>query len=156
GNWEDEMKTKWASLCVAGALATFVGGSTACDPVVVVNYTQLGACQGSADGLQGVGPNLALVFFRIDGVANSTSASFRFDPFHLEVPTQVANNPPPDGKINELLTGQWSSALGLPAAAPVTLAPGAVQASPQLGVMLVATDAKDGATEAAGTSYFLT
>jgi hypothetical protein len=145
------MKSRLAGVCVAGALVACLAGSSACDPVVTVTYKQLGACGGA-----GVGPNLAYVFFRFDGINNSTNASFTFDPFHLEVPSQVSNYPTPIGKIDELVTYQQTSSNLLPGATKVTLAPGVSEALSTYGVMLVETGATDGASEAANTSYFLT
>ena len=145
---------KRTSMVVAPFVLAFILAAGGCSPIATLSYKQLGACDDfSPDTLQ-AGPNKAFVFFRMDSLDNSGNGTpATLNPFDLSVPSLVTSTG--EGKIDQLWTTEWASALQGPPAGTVTVPPNTVQPLIGWGVMLVSTSTSDGAVEANTTSYFL-
>lgn len=141
-------RSRAALLLVTMLLLALVGCA---QQPAVINYDQVGACNG-LNNLQGAGPNLAFVFFRIQDVDSSkTSGDFSFAPGRLWI-----NSGDLYSGYQFLATAQYANALNLP---PFTksfvVAKGSRVAVNKYVVFLVETLDANGATEANNTSYFL-
>ncbi len=137
------MRSKLLGLSFMGALVAIL----ACNQQITIAYKQLGACT-----VNETQTNQAWVFFRIDGIDNSTTSSFSFAPTDLYTPGQPAGHGQVDELASLMYAGLFPGVLGV---IPQTVAPGNTVPLGQLAVMLVQTDAANGPSEAANTSYFL-
>ena len=120
--------------------------------VVLVNFRQVGACNGWVQGnvAHSVGPNAAYVVFQLTGVdASQGTVDFALDPAKLYV--NVDGHQHSDAPI----TGFLTSFLGVSAVAPVTIPKGQVVSMAGYDVVVVPTVQSNGAVEANQTSYFL-
>ncbi len=117
----------------------------------VITYEQVGACNG-LNNLQGAGPNLAFVFFRIQDIdSTKTSGDFSFSPNKLWINLGDLYN-----GYQFVATGQYTSALGIPGLQKsILVTKGTKVAVNKYIVFLVETLDADGAKEANATSYFL-
>jgi len=125
-------------------------GLAACASPSIINYRQVGACNGYVAGNRVVsaGPNAAFVVFKIENIdASKADANFDFDParMYASLSTQRFIEP------GLQLTGD----LGLPAATSKNVPKGANVAVNGYGVIVVPTATVDGATEANQTNYML-
>jgi hypothetical protein len=138
-----------AALLIVAMLLLALGGCA--QQPAVIDYEQVGACNG-LNNLQGAGPNLAFLFFRIQDVDSSkTSGDFTFAPSRLWI-----NSGDLYSGYQPLVTAQYASALSVP---PLTksflVTKGSKVAVNKYVVFLVETVDANGATEANSTNYFL-
>lgn len=120
-------------------LAFALGSPTACNPVAVLHYSQLGACTKAVTptGEQDAPPNYAFVIFRVTSIDNSkVNSSWSLDPnlFVVEPPSLPQSN--------------------LGGMGPVTVPANAVVPVNVLVGIQVHTSNVDG-SDAAATNYFI-
>jgi 6-phosphogluconolactonase (cycloisomerase 2 family) len=138
----------WVVAAVLTAGAGLLSGCATPTPGAIINYRQIGVCDGTF-GAQ-AGSNAAFVLYQLDTIANQSSAPFAFDPakFSANAP-QAASTP--------LTFITASPVLGALGAGPAKAAP--VGAGQVLGLPPsaygVATVGTGPASQANGTQYFL-
>lgn len=137
------------ALAAVAAASFAVGGCQ--KQVAVINYEQVGACDGLSNQV-GNGPNLADVFFRITSIDNTkTSVDFNFMPGKMYL-----NSTDKFAGFDWVITNQYTSALGLQPVKPSLLVPhGTAAALDQYAIFMIQTSDPDGAKEANATSYFI-
>jgi hypothetical protein len=124
-------------------------------PSTVINYHQVGACNGMPVTTGGAptttvfaGGNAAFVIFQVESVDNSKmSTAFSFDPTQLyikDTPDRFLN---PNSQVANVLANFNLVPTMVPAGKSLTL--------DGYGVTTVSTTTSDGAVEANKTSYFL-
>jgi hypothetical protein len=133
-----------------------VGLLSACGSSTVINYHQVGACNGMQVTTGGAptttvsaGGNAAFVIFQVESVDNSKmNTAFSFDPTQLyikDTPNRFLN---PNSQLANVLANFNLVPTMVPAGKSLTL--------DGYGVTVVSTTTSDGAVEADKTSYFLT
>lgn len=133
-----------ANLILAGCTGT---GPLVKD-VAVINYEQVGACNGYRDGnaVVSAGPNAAFVIFRIIDIDNSgSSKNFAFDPNLLYISDQNV--------MNSSLS--LARLVGVFQAVPTTISKGQQTGINGFTVTTVQTGTASGAVEANKTAYQL-
>jgi hypothetical protein len=140
---------RWMMLLVAGLILTGCAGTgPLVKDVAVINYEQVGACNGYRDGdaLVSAGPNAAFVVFRIIDIDNTgSSKDFAFDPNLLSISSQ--NNMSSSLSLARLM--------GVFQAVPTAIPKGQQTGINGLTVTTVQTTTTNGAIDANKTSYQL-
>ncbi|HTZ73503.1 MAG TPA: hypothetical protein VMB47_06260 [Candidatus Aquilonibacter sp.] len=138
-------------LAVSVVLAASLAFGGCQKQLAVVNYQQVGACDGLSN-LQGNGPGLGDVFFRIISIDNTkTNVDFTFMPGKMYL-----NSTDKFGGFDWEVTNQYTAALGLQPVKPSLVVPhGTATTVNRYAIFQVETSDPDGAKEANATSYFI-
>jgi hypothetical protein len=138
----------FASLCLV-ALAG-CGNDGGSNPVAVIKYHQVGACNGynTGSGAVNVGPNSAYVVFQIETLDDrEPGVDFHFDPARLFISQTLPRHVDPNLK--------FAQDLGVFGTVPVTVPHGTLVGVNGYSVAVVETANANGSAEAHQTSYLL-
>lgn len=137
-----------ATLVACVAIALVACGNP--NGTAVVNFTQVGACNGWNDGttLHSAGPNAAYVVFKVHNIDNSQGkVDFAFDPSKMYVNT--TSHPHMDSSLS------LAHFIGVFQLIPTSIPKGQVVGLDGFSVTIVQTANSNGSVEANQTSYFL-